>query len=90
MSVNIRGMRRAPFVVTAFGLNYSSAAGASNGVPIAGVAVGDVIENVRLATTGASVASSFETKATVAGEIQQSSATDLSANEYDFIISAQS
>lgn len=84
MSVNIRGMRRQTFVVTAFGIS------AAGGVPIGDVRVGDIIENVRLITTGASASGSFETTATVAGEVRQSSSSNLSANEYDFIITPQS
>ena len=57
MSVNQRGMRRPPFVVTLRGLS------AAGGIPIGGVNVGDIIENVRLITTGASSAASFETTA---------------------------
>ena len=77
---NIRGMRRPSFVVTAAGLN------GTGGVPIGGVLKGDIIENVRNIVTGASAASSFETTATVNGEIQQSSSSNLSGNEFDFIV----
>jgi hypothetical protein len=84
MTVNIRGMRRPPFVVTAFGLN------GSGGVPIGGVNVGDIVENVRLITTTASASGSFETTVSVANEIKQTSSANLSANEYDFIVTPQS
>lgn len=84
MSVNTRGMRRASFVVTAFGLS------ASGGVPIGGVNVGDIVENVRLITTTATASGSFETVVTVANEIKQTSGANLSANEYDFICTPQS
>ena len=83
MPVNIRGMRRRPFVATAFGLN------GAGGIPL-DCAKGDIVENVRLITTAASAASLFETTISVGGELQQTSATNLSSNEYDFIISPQS
>lgn len=84
MSVNARGMRRASFVVTAFGLS------AAGGVPVPGTQVGDIVENVRLITTGASASGSFETTVTVANEVRQSSSSNLAANEYDFIVTPQS
>lgn len=84
MAVNTRGMRRPSFVVTAFGLS------AAGGVPIGGVNVGDIVENVRLITTTASASGSFETVVTVANEIRQSSSSNLSANEYDFLVTPQS
>lgn len=80
MTVNIRGMRRPSFVVTVAGLN------GTGGVPVGGVLKSDIIENVRNIVTGASASASFETVATVNGEVQQSSASNLSGNEYDFII----
>lgn len=48
MSVNIRGMRGKPFCVTAFALN------GTGGIPLGGVLKGDIVENVRNITTGAS------------------------------------
>jgi hypothetical protein len=80
MTVNIRGMRDRPFCVTAFALN------GAGGIPLGRVLKGDIVENVRNITTSASAAASFETTVTISGEVQQTSAANLSANEYDFII----
>lgn len=84
MSVNMRGMRGPPYVVTAFALN------GTGGIPLGGVKKGDIVENVRIITTTASAAASFETTISVNGEIQQTSSANLSANEYDFVITPQS
>jgi hypothetical protein len=55
---------------------------ASNGagaVTLAGAVVGDTVENVTNITTPGDVTSSFEATISVAGQIQQTAATNLSA-----------
>ncbi len=82
--VNIRGMTRRGFVETAFANNGAGAC------IVPGVVRGDIVDGVYNVVTGATAASSFETTATVNNQIQQSSASNLSANEYDFFVMPQS
>ena len=55
-------------------------------VTVAGVVVGDVVDSVINMTDLTDVTSSFEGVATVAGQVQQSAATDLSAKKCLFFI----
>jgi hypothetical protein len=80
---NLTGYGRPPYVVRAYGLN------GTGGVPISSNK-GDIVGDVRLITTYASATGSFETTTTVAGEIQQTSGSNLSANEYYFYLVPQS
>jgi hypothetical protein len=50
--------------------------------PLPGVLVGDRVVDMRNAATTGSEASSFESTISIAGQIQQTSASNLSANEY--------
>jgi hypothetical protein len=66
---------------------------ASNGagaVTLAGAVVGDVVENVTNISTPGDVTSSFEATISVAGQIQQSAATNLSAAQCLFRVSPRS
>jgi hypothetical protein len=51
-------------------------------IPLPGVIVGDRVIDMRNVATTGSEASSFESTISVAGQLQQTSATNLSANEY--------
>ena len=51
-------------------------------IPLGGVTVGHSVIDVRNVATTGSEASSFESTISVAGQIQQTSASNLSANEY--------
>jgi hypothetical protein len=75
---------RAPIVKTQVGKNGAGA------VTLAGTAVGDNVVNVTNLSTPGDVTSSFEATITVAGQIQQSAATDLSAAQLMFEIQPQS
>jgi hypothetical protein len=55
---------------------------AAGGCVISEAAVNDLVVGVFNMKTGASEASNFETKVSVAGQIKQTSATDLSGNQY--------
>ena len=64
----------------------------SNGagpVTLAGTQVGDTVELVVNITTPGNVTSSFESTITVAGQIQQSAATNLSAAQLLFFVNPQ-
>ncbi|MGY3393449.1 hypothetical protein ACVWW6_006040 [Bradyrhizobium sp. USDA 3311] len=66
---------------------------ASNGagaVTLAGAVVGDVVESVVNLTTPGDVTSSFESVISVAGQIQQTAATNLSAAQCLFQVSPRS
>lgn len=84
MSVNVRGLRRLGWVETAFGTNLAGAVIASFAVK------GDIVVGVYNIVTGATAASLFETTVSVTGQVQQTSATNQSANEFDFFIQPQS
>jgi hypothetical protein len=84
MTVNVRGMSRRGMAETAFGFN---GAGGCN-VPFA--VKNDIVVGVYNIATGVSASSSFESTVTVTGQVQQSSSTNNSANEYDFFIQPQS
>ena len=51
-------------------------------IPLPGVQVGDRVIDMRNITTTGSEASSFESSISVNGQVQQTSASNLSANEY--------
>ena len=51
-------------------------------IPLGGVQVGDRVIDMRNVTTTGSEASSFESTISIAGQIQQTSASNLSGNEY--------
>ncbi len=56
-------------------------------IPLPAAAVGDAVIDVRNITApSTSASSSFESTISKAGQIQQTSASDLSANEYWFIL----
>ncbi len=77
--VNIQGTMRSPQVLRGF---------ANNGVGACiapGVSVGDTVLGVYNISTLASAGSSFQTTVTVANQVQQSSSSNLSGNEYWFI-----
>ncbi len=57
---------------------------------LAGTKVGDIVAGVANLTTPGDLKSSFETVITVAGQIQQSAATNLSAAQCQFTIIHQS
>lgn len=83
MTVNIRGLSRRMWVETAFGSN------GAGGVIVPGAVVGDKVGAVYRITDGTSQAASFETTVTVANQVQQSSASNLSAMEFDICIEPQ-
>lgn len=65
----------------------------SNGVgavTLAGAVIGDTVENVANLTTPGDVTSSFEATISVAGQIQQTAVTNLSAAQLLFMVKAQS
>lgn len=68
-----------------------SAAGvaAAGPVTVAGAVVGDNVAFV-LGPTNADAGASFETTVSVAGQVQQTSASNLSANQYVFFLQPQS
>jgi hypothetical protein len=51
-------------------------------IPLPGVIAGDRVVDVRNVTTTGSEASNFETTISVAGQLQQTSASNLSGNQY--------
>lgn len=73
-----------PLIVVQAG---KSAAGA---LTLTGAKVGDIVAGVANLTTPADLKASFEAVITVAGQIQQSTATDLSAKQCQFILIHQS
>jgi len=75
---------RSDIVVTTLGHNGAGA------VAVAGVQVGDNVLNVTNLTTPGDVTASFESTATVAGQVQQTAATDLSAAVLMFQVQPQS
>lgn len=68
-----------------------SAAGvaAAGPVTVAGAVVGDNVAFV-LGPTNADAGANFETTVSVAGQVQQTSASNLSANQYVFFLQPQS
>jgi hypothetical protein len=80
--VNIAAVKNAPQVYpTTFGRN------GAGGIPLPGAAVGDTVSDVRNITSPlSSIASSFETSISKAGQIQQTSSSNLSAEEFWFIL----
>lgn len=73
-----------PFMLVQAGKNGAGA------LTLTGAKVGDVVAGVANLTTPADLKASFETVITVANQIQQSSATDLSAKQCQFTLVHQS
>jgi len=73
----------APIIVSAAGNNGAGA------ITVAGAVVGDNVEFV-MGPTNADASASFETTVSVAGQVQQTSASNLSANQYVFFVQPQS
>lgn len=84
LAPNIQGTTRSPQVVRQYANNGAGAC------IVPGVAVGDIVLGVYNIKTIGSESSSFETVVTVANQVRQSSASNLSANEYFFITMPQS
>ncbi len=84
LAPNIQGTMRSPQVLRGYANNGAGAC------IVPGVNVGDIVVAVYNIKTLGSEASSFETKVTVANQVQQSSASNLSANEYWWITVPQS
>lgn len=80
MATNIAATALRPEVVTAFGHK------GAGGISVANMQVGESILAVINVVTHASAASSFETTCSKAGQIQQTSASDLSAQEFFFVV----
>lgn len=59
---------------------------AAGSIALAGAAVGDIVVMATNLTTPANAATLFESVITVAGHIQQSSSTDLSASTFTFLL----
>jgi len=59
-------------------------------VTVAGAVVGDLVEIVVGLTVPGDASGSFETTVSVAGQVQQTAASNLSANQYLFCIKPQS
>lgn len=83
MAVNVSGSTRRGFVERASGV--AAAGGVVLGGPTT-VVKNDIVVGAYNIVTLASAAASFETTISVPGQIRQSSAADLSGNEYDFFI----
>lgn len=71
---------------TAFIVKTELGNNGAGSLALTGTKVGDKVLNVTNITTPGDVTSSFESTITVAGHIQQSSATDLSAKQLLFVI----
>ena len=84
LAPNIQGTMRSPQVFRGYANNGAGAC------IVPGVNVGDIVLGVYNIKTLGSESSSFQTTVTVASQIQQSSASNLSANEYWFISVPQS
>jgi hypothetical protein len=80
MVANIAATALRPEVIQAFGRK------GAGGIPFSSMVVGESILAVIDMVTHANAASSFESTVTKAGQIQQTSASDLSAHEYWFIV----
>jgi hypothetical protein len=75
---------RSAIFFAAAGLNGAGA------VTVTGAKVGDLVLAVINLTTPGQAASSFESTVSVAGQVQQSSTSNLSGNNYLFIVQPQS
>jgi hypothetical protein len=75
---------RSDIVLTHLGHNGAGA------VAVAGTVVGDNVVNVTNLSTPGDVTASFESTVTVAGQVQQTAATDLSAAQLLFSVQPQS
>lgn len=82
MATNIAATKSAPQVYPA-----TFAHKGAGGIPLPGAAVGETVIDVRdITAPGVSSAASFETTISKAGQIQQTSASDLSGHEFWFIL----
>ena len=63
---------------------------AAGSIAVAGAAVGDNVEIVVGLTVPGDASASFESTVTVAGHVQQTTGTNLSANQYLFLVQPQS
>jgi len=80
MTTNIAATAYRPEVITAFGRRGAGA------IPFSGMTVGEAVIGVINVVTRANAASSFESTVSKAGQIQQTSASDLSGQEFFFIV----
>lgn len=71
-------------------LSVANGVAAAGPVTIAAAAVGDNVAMVLNLTGDSDDSANFESTVTVAGQIQQSSASNLSANKYLFVFQPQS
>ncbi len=84
LAPNLQGTMRSPQVLRGYANNGTGAC------IVPGVVRGDIVAAVYNISTLASAASSFETTVTVANQVQQTSATDLSTKEFWWITIPQS
>ncbi len=81
---------QAPLPSGAFLVTVTAGVAAPGPVTVTGAAVGDKVIGVANLTTPGDLKSSFETTVTVTNQVQQSTATDLSAQQVQFMILKQS
>ncbi len=79
MTTNIAATAYRPEVITAFGRK------GAGGIPFSSVSVGEAVIAVINVVTRANAASSFESTISKAGQLQQTSGSDLSGQEFFFI-----
>jgi hypothetical protein len=84
--VAIGSTRSGPNGIKAFAAGLNG----KGGVTVAGAVVGDNVEFVLNLTTPNDGTSSFESTVSVAGQVQQTSASNLSGNNYVFFVQPQS
>lgn len=80
MATNIAASAYKPEVITTFGRKGAGP------IPLSSALVGESVIAVINIVTHANAASSFETTISKAGQIQQTSASDLSGQEFHFIV----
>jgi hypothetical protein len=80
MAVNIRAARPAQVFPQVFGRKGAGT------LPLPGAAVGASVVAVINVVTGASASASFAASVTVNGQLAQTSASDLSAQEFDIVV----
>jgi hypothetical protein len=76
-------VNRPPFFVVAVGLNGAGA------ITVAGAKIGDIVTSVNLTTPATTAANAFEAVVSVDGQVQQSSASNLSGLTYAFLLFPQ-
>lgn len=84
--VAVGSTRSGPNGIKAFAAGLTG----KGGVTVAGAVVGDNVEWVLDLTTPGDGASNFETTVSVAGQVQQTSASNLSGKNYVFFVQPQS